>query len=178
MFNTYLKDQINSINDDQADDISFNLTHKQALELSKQIMELNKEKKSVHEDTDPEIERLTNWRDDHLGRIDKKIERLTDTLLEYYQINKQQDTKFKFDTPYAHVSDRKKTTWNWDDEKETIASLEDNDQDKFIKKSVDRAGLKKAVNVVNGKAVTKDGVVLDGVTITEGRSISLKAEGE
>jgi len=178
MLNTYWKNEIAGIDDDKQTDISYNMTKEEALELSKQIMALNEDKKEVGNETNPEIERLTKWRDSQTEVIDNRIERLTERLLEYYQINKSQNKDFKLKNPYVHISDSKKTTWNWTDEKETISSLKDNDQNKFIttKETIDKNNLKKNTKVINGKVVTEDGTILEGVTVTIGRNISLKVE--
>lgn len=178
MLNKYWQDEINNFDDDEIEEQDYNLTRKQAIEISRQIKALSEEARSIKKDNDPEIERLTKWRDNQLNIVDQKQKKLQEKLLVYYQINKDQKDNFDFKNPYVTISQRNQTKWNWDNEDKIISSIENNGLDKFVKKSIKKGDLKKVLKIVGDKVITEDGTIIDGVEITKEKKTNLKVEGE
>lgn len=178
MLNKYWQDEINNIDDDEIEKQDYNLTRQQAIEVSRQIKALSEEAMSIKEDNNPEIERLTKWRDNQLNIVDQKQKKLQEKLLVYYQINKDQNDDFDFKNPYVTISQRNQTKWNWKDDEKVISSIENDGLDEFVKKSIKKADLKKALKIVDGKAITENGTIIDGVEITKEMKTNLKVEGE
>jgi len=97
-------------------------------------------------------------------------------LIEYYVNQRELDDKFKLSTPYGKVSSRKQQPqWNYEDDK-TIEWLEKNNNKLIrIKKEVNKAELKKLYTIHKGNVVTKDGEIIEGITIeNRADTISIK----
>ncbi|HCD08207.1 MAG TPA: hypothetical protein DEQ50_08135 [Lactobacillus sp.] len=178
MLDTYWIDQAKTINDDPEEDVSYNLTKDQAVNISRQIKALKEDNASYEDTAVKEKTRIQTWLENKVGINEHKIERLSEQLLAYYRINKDSNSNFKFDSPYAKISDRKTPAkWIWDNEDKVVSSLENSDQSEFIKveKKVDKKALKKSMHVVDGKVINSDGEIIDGITVTpQGRSVTLK----
>lgn len=116
-----------------------------------------------------EIERVQNWLENEVKQINERIEFYNGRLTEYAVIQREQDPKFKCSTPYGKVSFRKQQPkWEYDDDT-VIESLKASGLNEYIrvKEEVNKADLKKAVSVVEGRAITPDGEIIEGIKVTE-----------
>ena len=130
---------------------------------------LEKQQSEIDALAQKEIERIQNWQQSEKKKIDFSKQFFECLLEEYFRSEREKNPKFKLSTPYGKVSSRKQQPkWTYDDEK-LLNYLESAGLKDFIriKKEVDKAALKKAVEVVNGQAVTEDGEIIDGITIEE-----------
>lgn len=97
-------------------------------------------------------------------------------LEEYLRSQREHDPKFKLKTAQGTANYRNSKKWNYEDEK-ILNFLEKNELEQFIrvKKEVNKADLKKALKVAdNGVVVTEDGEIVDGITVVDTETLSLK----
>lgn len=162
MLNKQWQDEINNIDDYEIEEQDYNLTRKQAIEIARQIKALSEESNSIEEEWNPEIEKLTNWRDEQLNIVDQKKKGLQEKLLIYYQINKDQNSKFNFKTPYVTITEHNQTNWDWKNEDKVISSIENDGLNQFVrvKKSIKKAELKRRWQSQMVKKLLKTGQLL------------------
>jgi len=123
-----------------------------------------------------EIERIKGWEKKKLEATEGSKNFFEGLLIEYYVNQRKLDEKFKLSTPYGKVSSRKQQPqWNYEDDK-TIEWLEKNNNKLIrIKKEVNKAELKKLYTIHKGNVVTKDGEIIEGITIeNRADTISIK----
>lgn len=101
-------------------------------------------------------------------------------LTAYFQMQCQDNPKFKIDTPNGTVKTKKVAPkWNYDD-KLLLRSLKEADATKYIvtktEEKVNKTPLKNELRVTaNGDVVTEDGIKLDGVHVDpESYKINIK----
>lgn len=147
----------------------------------RKLAALEKQQSEIDALAQKEIERIQNWQQSEKEKIDFSKRFFECLLEEYFRSEREKNPKFKLSTPYGKVSSRKQQPkWTYDDEK-LLNSLESAGLKDFIriKKEVDKAALKKAVEVVNGQAVTEDGEILEGIKVEEQpEKIVIKVEVE
>ena len=86
-----------------------------------------------------------------------------------YLYERKVDPKFKISTPNGTVSTRKKQPkWTYDEAK-LLEFLKQNGKYQYIriKEEINKAELKKNVKAVNGKVITEEGEIVEGITVTE-----------
>ena len=112
--------------------------------------------------------RIEEWEKKELAILENSTEFFEGLLVEYLIRQKEVDPKFKISTPYGKVSSRKQQPkWNYEDEK-VLEWLKANDTELIrIKEEVNKAELKKKYKVVGNEVVTKDGEIVEGITIEE-----------
>lgn len=182
MLNPIYEDEIKSIPEEEKE-LPKEISESQIEWYLRKINALKAENKSNEDMAAKEIRRIQDWKD-HKNEVNNNtIERFSEIVLNYYKVQKEQNKSFKLETPYGKVTDRKaRDKWDWSNEKETISSLEDNDETSYIKvsKSLNKVLIKKNAQVTeDGKVVTEDGIVLEGVrVIPQGRDIKLKSLGD
>ncbi|NMA64749.1 MAG: hypothetical protein GX957_00710 [Clostridiaceae bacterium] len=134
-------------------------------------------KKEMQEFANAEIERILMWLKNETAKIDDSQEFFKGLLSEYLYGQRKVDPKFKISTPNGTVSTRKQQPkWTYDD-KRILESLKQSGRNEFIriKEEVNKSELKKAVQVVDGQAVTKDGEIIEGITIADqGETVVVK----
>lgn len=123
-----------------------------------------------------EIEKLKAFIANEKSARDNSNAYLESLLWNYLIEKKVEDDKFKIKTVTGTVSTRKTSKWSYDDE-ELLKFLKKNEMNDFIrlKEEVNKADLKKAVKVLDsGKVVNSDGEVVEGVTVADSVSLSIK----
>ncbi|MDO4302131.1 MAG: host-nuclease inhibitor Gam family protein [Clostridia bacterium] len=139
----------------------------------RKLVALNAEKTENTELAVKEIDRINHWLVSRNNPIDNRISNLEGLLMEYYITEKDKDNNFKLSTPYGKVTSKKGKDYTYNEEL-LIEELNDTDYI-VVKKSIDKNKLKKEITVLeDGRAVTSDGVVLEGVTVTDKVSYSVK----
>lgn len=117
-----------------------------------------------------EIDRITNWLNTELKKIEVNEEFFNMLLSSYAVEQRKANPKFKISTPYGKVSFRKQQPkWNYED-KTVLKALKRSNMLNLIKttEEVKKAELKKVCSVVNGKAVIADtGEIIEGITVEE-----------
>lgn len=116
-----------------------------------------------------EIERIQNWLKKENEKAQRSIEFFEYLLGEYVEKERKKDAKFKLSTPYGKATFRKQQPkWNYDD-MVLLNWLKQNNMQEYIriKEEVNKAELKKVLKVESNKAITNDGVVVEGITIEE-----------
>lgn len=135
----------------------------------RKLAALQKEQNEIDRLAQSELERIETWKAKEIEKINSSKEFFESLLGQYFVEQREVDKKFKISTPYGTVSTRKQQPkWEYND-KQVIESLKKSDMDNFIKtkEELDKAALKKAVKVVEGKAITEDGEVIEGITVIE-----------
>lgn len=120
-----------------------------------------------------EIERINQWREKENQTAKDNIAFFEGLLIQYYMSEKGRDEKFKLSTPYGKVTSRKQQPkWEYD-EKTLLDSLKGIGLVDLIKvkEEPNKAELKKFAkeNFVlnNGRLITSDGEIVEGVLITD-----------
>jgi len=117
-----------------------------------------------------EHDRINSWLDKAVESDKRSILFFEGLLIRYFIKEKSKDDKFKISTPYGSVTSRKQPA-KWEYDNTVIESLEKLGLNEFIKtetkKELKKSEIKKAFQAVNGKAVTKDGEIVEGITIIE-----------
>ncbi len=126
-----------------------------------------------------EIERLDKWKNKEVSQYSNSIEYFEHLIAEYYAKEREADDRFKLSTAYGKVNAVLRTKWDYNDEV-LLEELKDTD---FVKEktiySIDKALLKKTMTVTDeGKVITEDGEVLQGVSAIKELSIKVKATEE
>jgi phage host-nuclease inhibitor protein Gam len=134
-----------------------------------------KEKRNEYQGiAENELKRITEWLNKETKQL-QGIEAYYEFLLtDYYQQEKAKNPKFKLTTPSGKVSSRTTKKYTWDDEK-VMEYLETNDLIELVrvKKEIDKAEIKRRFD---GNVNPVTGEVVDGITIEEHTSISVKVE--
>ncbi|MFZ5965656.1 MAG: host-nuclease inhibitor Gam family protein [Bacillota bacterium] len=162
-------------------DIIFNLPEKEVKEkftvkdlheadwCLRKIRTANKKREEIEELARLEIDRINAWKEKELHQLDEGKAFFEGLLVEYLISRRKVDPKFKISTPYGKVSTRKQPS-KWEYDEETILQyLKQSGNNQFIriKEEVDKENLKKSVEVVNGRAVTENGEIIEGIIIRE-----------
>ncbi|MFT9495855.1 host-nuclease inhibitor Gam family protein [Anaerosolibacter sp.] len=116
-----------------------------------------------------EIERIQSWLAGETKQIDDSVNFFEGLLMEYAIKQRAADPKFKCSTPYGKIGFRKQPVkWEYEEEilVENLKKAGLNDLVR-TKEEPNKTEIKKKLKVVNGKAVTEDGEIIDGITITE-----------
>lgn len=137
----------------------------------RKIAALKEQNQEVEQMALREYERIDKWSKRETESNKASIEFIQQKLTEYLYDLRKKDPKAKIKLPHGMVSTRKVPAKFEYDEKKTINSLKSMGLIDFIKikESIDKAKLKKSVNVANGKAINADGEIIEGITITEPR---------
>lgn len=150
------------------------------------------------EDADWAIATIRDWereRDQKLEYIKREKERLKafenkvkedeikqtvflrTCLSDYIAEQKEENPKFKLQTLNGSASVRTTKKWTYDDEAVMDALKKDDDLKSYIriKEEINKAQMKKDFVVTGtGAVATKDGEIIDGITVTLEKSLSLK----
>lgn len=98
-------------------------------------------------------------------------------LSDYIAEQKEENPKFKLQTLNGSASVRTTKKWTYDDEAVMDALKKDDDLKSYIriKEEINKAQMKKDFVVTGtGAVATKDGEIIDGITVTLEKSLSLK----
>lgn len=177
--NEYIKDELGEISE-EIENKNFKVTDiSSANQAFRRLSALKCEKSEIETLARNEKDRIEEWETKKTGQADRYIAYYENAIKEYYLTEKDNNPKFKLSTPYGVVTSRLNTDWQYDEE----ILLEELKGSEFIKtkttESVDKIALRKSVTIFDdGKVVTSDGVILEGVTATKKQSVSVKpAEG-
>lgn len=96
-------------------------------------------------------------------------------LINYYKDEIEMDDEFDFDCDYGSFKSRTAPKWNYKNENEILDYLNNHNQKLVrIKKEVDKVGLKKKYEVVDGRLYdAENDEFIDGVTITRETNYTL-----
>lgn len=163
--NEYLdqEEQVNEgfkVNDDQ--------TANWALRKIKQYQD---KQKSNNELAQAEIEKIESWNKQENEKAQQSIDYFQSLLAHYAMKKREEDPKFKSQKlPHGYIGFRKKQPkWNYQDDV-LLETLKKNQLTDFIKvkEQLDKASIKKAFEVVDGKVINPDtGEVIEGVSVEE-----------
>lgn len=98
-------------------------------------------------------------------------------LSDYIAEQREENPKFKLQTLNGSASVRTTKKWTYDDDAVMDALKKDDDLKSYIriKEEINKAQMKKDLIVTgSGTVATKDGEVIDGITVTLEKSLSLK----
>lgn len=124
-----------------------------------------------------EKERLKAFEDKVKEDEIKQTEFLRTCLSNYIAEQKEENPKFKLQTLTGSASVRTTKKWTYDDEAVMEALKKDDDLKSYIriKEEINKAQMKKDFVVTGtGAVATKDGEIIDGITVTLEKSLSLK----
>lgn len=120
-----------------------------------------------------ETERLNSWLEKENKIVDNDIAYFEGLLRDYYTQEREKDDKFRLSTPYGKVTSRQSKDYTYNEEL-LLDELKDTEYI-VVKESIDKNKLKGNITVLDdGRAVTNDGVVLEGLTVTDKVSYSVK----
>jgi len=135
----------------------------------RKIAALQKQKTENDELAQKEIDRIKLWQTAEDKKTQQSIEFFESLLTGYFIREREQDPKFKISTPYGKVTAKKQQPkWEYNDQK-AIESLKAAELTELIriKEELDKVALKKILVVTNTNVITKDGEVIEGITVTE-----------
>lgn len=127
-----------------------------------------------------EIDRITKWHEKQEGTYLSSKEFLEGLVKAYASQQRAIDPKWRQRSPYGNVSFRKAKKFDYGDEEKLVNYLSDNGMGEYVKvvKSPIKAELKKALTVVDGKAIfTSTGEVLPEIVVVETEDVTIKLEG-
>lgn len=130
-----------------------------------------------------EIERIAEWEKQENGKIEQSIDYFQGLLAKYAMQKREEDPRFKtLSLPHGKIGFRKKQSkWIYNDDQllDTLTKHNLNDYIK-VKYQPDKAQIKKAFEVVDGKVVDVDtGVIIEGITVEEqGEDFNVKVDDE
>lgn len=91
-----------------------------------------------------EIQKIADWEDKEVKKLDDDMAYFEGLIEEYYRTNKANDKKFRLSTPFGKVKSRKYKKWIYEDEEELLAYCNMNKIDAVkVEEKVDKAALKK-----------------------------------
>lgn len=129
---------------------------------------------------DRERDRIGQWEVQETKQINNSIDYFRGLLVKFYTKKRSEDPKFKLSTPYGYVRQATNKKYDYNEDK----LIEELNGTEYVKTEykVDKAKLKKDILLVpdkkvegSFKAVSADGVVLEGLTVTENTTYSIKA---
>lgn len=129
---------------------------------------------------DRERDRIGQWEAQETKQINNGIDYFKGLLVKFYAKKRSEDPKFKLSTPYGYV--RQSTSKKYDYNEDKL--IEELNGTEYVKTEykVDKAKLKKNILLVpdekvegSFKAISADGVVLEGLTVTANTTYSIKA---
>lgn len=123
-----------------------------------------------------EIERLKDFISSEEKSRDNSNSYLESLLEVFLRERRIDDDKFKIKTATGTVSTRKSKSWNYDEDK-LLTFLKQNEMNEYIriKEEVNKVDFKKSVLVSNnGLVTTKDGEIIDGVSVVEDEKLTIK----
>ncbi len=122
---------------------------------------------------DKEIERIEAWREKENKSHEEALEHFEIMLTQYFKELRARDPKAKLSTPYGKITSRKTKKWNYEEELVIAWAKENKIPVVKLTESLQKAELKKLFpEGVN----TETGEVIEGVTIEEIESISIKLD--
>ncbi|WP_261809527.1 host-nuclease inhibitor Gam family protein [Levilactobacillus humaensis] len=132
--------------------------------VMRKLRALDANDSEINVTADDQIQAIQGWRDQQLADNDVNRGFLEGYLGAYLDKLREDDPKARIKTPYGTVSTRKtpaSVQWN---EKNVLASLEDQSLTDFIriKKEPDKKAIKKAFSFVGGHYLNADGQELKG----------------
>ncbi|HFU7103150.1 TPA: host-nuclease inhibitor Gam family protein [Staphylococcus aureus] len=137
----------------------------------KKLDAITTKENEINELANKEIERINEWKDKEVEKLQSGKEYLQSLVIEYFRIQKEQDSKFKLNTPYGKVTARKGSkVIQVSNEQEVIKQLEQRGFDNYVKvtKKLSQSDIKKDFNVTeNGTLIDANGEVLEGASIVE-----------
>jgi hypothetical protein len=176
---------------DELEELKENLSTAEQVEQSFKITDLNSlnwalrklsslDKKRAEEAAlaNAEIDRINVWFAKQDITYQESRVYLEGLIKEFAKSQRVIDPKWKQKTPYGLVSFRKAKKFDYGDEEKLTQFLDENGMSDYVKvvKSTKKAELKKAVTVVDGKAVlTETGEVLP-ITVEEVEDVTIKLE--
>lgn len=120
-----------------------------------------------------EIERINSWLEKENKNIDNSIAYFEGLLRDYYIRERDKDDRFRLSTPYGKVTSSRRKNYEYNEE--LLLDELKNTEYIVIKESVDKNKLKSEITVLeDGHVVTRDGVVLEGLTVSDKVTYSVK----
>lgn len=147
----------------------------QVTDISSATWAMRKLKASVEQDEElkkaaqAQIQDIQDWLDNKLKANEDSRSYLKGLVTDYLFKEREQDPKFRVETPYGTVSTRKNPAGVlWSDAK-VLGSLKDQGLTDLIitEEKPDKKAIKKAFSFQNGKYVNEDGQVLEGTSEKE-----------
>lgn len=140
----------------------------------RKIAEHKKEVDRIKDFAKEQIEQIKRWQENEIESLENNIHFLESLLQEYLYNTEQRHIILPSGNVRIH---RQQPKWVYNDSL-VLDALEKTQMDEFIriKKEVNKAELRKHVEVVNGKAVNREtGEIIDGIEIVErGETVSVR----
>lgn len=163
--------EIERVNEEVQEYTGFRIENLEAANWAlRKISALQKKQVEIDQLAQAEISRIQEWQKSEEEKNKYSIQFFEGLLTDYFVRQREQDPKFKISTPYGKVAARKQQPkWEYTDEKKAIECLKSAGLEELvrIKEELDKAALKKTVLVTEGKAITGDGEVIEGITILD-----------
>lgn len=119
---------------------------------------------------DAERQRIAEWEQKELAALERDRSFFEGLVQEYALTQREADPKWKASTPYGRVSFRRQPAkWQYDDQK-LLEYLKASGRTEFvrIKEEVNKADLKRALKVQDGRAIDPEtGEIVPGIVIEE-----------
>lgn len=126
-----------------------------------------------------EVQKYQNFINNQEKAANEQIAYFDFLITEYLEAQKEVDPKFKLITAVGQANFRNSKSWRYEDD-EVMSFLKENKMDEFIRvkvtESLNKTELKKALKVVDGKAVTEDGEIMPGITVEDTQTLTVKME--
>lgn len=140
----------------------------------RKLRAINEKENELKAIAEGEIQKIQIWLESELKATQNDREYFEGILTEYYQEEKQKDSKFKLSTPYGKVSSRKTDKYIYEDEEEIKDYCNMNNLDCIrVKEELDKTAFKK---LCKGGVNQETGEVVPGVRVEKVESISVKVD--
>lgn len=140
----------------------------------RKLRAINEKESELKAIAESEIAKIRTWLESELKATQSDREYFEGILTEYYQNERQKNSKFKLSTPYGKVSSRKTDKYIYEDEQAIKDYCNVNQLDCIrVKEELDKTAFKK---------ICKDGInqetgeLVPGVRVEKVESISVKVE--
>lgn len=140
----------------------------------RKLRAINEKESELKAIAESEIAKIRTWLESELKATQSDREYFEGILTEYYQNERQKNSKFKLSTPYGKVSSRKTDEYIYEDEQAIKDYCNVNQLDCIrIKEELDKTTFKK---ICKGGVNLETGEVIPGVRVEKETNISVKVE--
>ncbi|ODB81913.1 hypothetical protein A9N02_14050 [Staphylococcus sp. AOAB] len=151
---------------------SFKITNlDQANWAFKKLDAINAKENEINQLASQEIDRIKDWQSIQTDQLKNHKTYFEHLLTEYFKEMRQQDNKFKLNTPYGKVTSRKGSkVLQLSNEQNVIDQLEQRGFDKYIKgtETINQTDIKNDFNVTeSGRLIDSNGEMLDGIYLVQ-----------
>lgn len=133
----------------------------------RKLAEIKLEKQRINDLAEQEKQRIDTWQKKELEPLENSIIYFEALLEDHFRELRAENPKAKLSTPWGKVTSRTAQNWQWEDDTvlEWLAKTGDIDHIR-VRRSVDKAAMRKNFTVHEGVVISPHGEVVEGVKVT------------